>query len=356
MANVKNSKILINGATGYVGAHCVKQALLDGYKVRAAVRSVKNEQKLKPLKDLAHASERLEFVEADLLKPDTWESAVIGCDYVFHVASPLPLNWGDETIIETAVKGTLNVLTACADCPTIKKVVITGAGASVSWGNDSTKTFNEEDWADLNVSPAYVKSKVLAERQAWSFVENFSAGKNNFALTVLLPCFILGPTLTNEEASSVTTIKRLLTHDVPGVPKIQFPIIDVRDVGKANLLAITNRSSDGQRILLSSKSLWFREMAKVVENEFHKFGYCVPTREIPYPILYIYSFFDGQVKEFLPLVGHEQKLDNSKAKQILEMDFIQPEKSLIDMGHSLISRGIVPAKRDYKPAIDQTRL
>jgi hypothetical protein len=41
----------------------------------------------------------------------------------------------------------------------------------------------------------------------------------------------------------------------------------------------------------------------------------VPTREIPYPILYIYSFFDGQVKEFLPLVGHENKLDNSKVRK-----------------------------------------
>ena len=59
-----------------MGAQCVRQALSDGYSVRAAVRSLKNEQKIKPLRELDSSSNRLEFVEADLLKPATWTQSV----------------------------------------------------------------------------------------------------------------------------------------------------------------------------------------------------------------------------------------------------------------------------------------
>jgi nucleoside-diphosphate-sugar epimerase len=61
------------------------------YLVRGTVRDLKNEKKIKPLKDLAGEDVgRLELVEADLLKEDTWDNAVKGCRYVMHVASPFP--------------------------------------------------------------------------------------------------------------------------------------------------------------------------------------------------------------------------------------------------------------------------
>lgn len=68
--------VLVTGASGYLAAHCVKQLLTFGYRVRGTVRSLKNTSKCAPLEKLAkdlEAESRLELVEADLEKPETWQ-------------------------------------------------------------------------------------------------------------------------------------------------------------------------------------------------------------------------------------------------------------------------------------------
>lgn len=66
------SGVLVTGASGYQALHCVQQLLEEGYLVRGTVRSLKNQEKVKPLKGLKYAKERLELVEADLEQPETW--------------------------------------------------------------------------------------------------------------------------------------------------------------------------------------------------------------------------------------------------------------------------------------------
>lgn len=58
-------------------------------------------------------------------------SAVSGCAYVLHVASPFPIV-ADESVVNTAVDGTLNVLRACAACESVKKVVLTSSCSAVN--------------------------------------------------------------------------------------------------------------------------------------------------------------------------------------------------------------------------------
>ena len=67
---------MVTGASGFIAIHCIQQLLNQGYKVRGTVRSLQNEKKVKPLKDLEH-SEALELVEADLTKDDGWSKLVI---------------------------------------------------------------------------------------------------------------------------------------------------------------------------------------------------------------------------------------------------------------------------------------
>ena len=69
------SRVLVTGASGYLAMHVVKQ-LVDSneYIVRGTVRSLANEKKVKPLKQLSseNAKYPLELVEADLMKKETW--------------------------------------------------------------------------------------------------------------------------------------------------------------------------------------------------------------------------------------------------------------------------------------------
>ena len=91
MSNSNNDLILVTGASGFLASHIVKQLLELDYRVRGTVRSLKNANKVEPLKRLAVESKHeLELVEADLLDENSWLNAVKDCTYVIHTASPVP--------------------------------------------------------------------------------------------------------------------------------------------------------------------------------------------------------------------------------------------------------------------------
>ncbi|KAK2631185.1 hypothetical protein EUGRSUZ_L03272, partial [Eucalyptus grandis] len=124
------------------------------------------------------AKERLHLCKADLLEVGSFESIVDGCDGVFHTASPVLLTPKDPKmeLIDPAVKGTINVLSSCAEVPTIKRVVITSSMASVAF-NGKTLTPDvtlDESWFSHPVFCQkselwYPVSKTLTEEAAWRF-------------------------------------------------------------------------------------------------------------------------------------------------------------------------------------------
>jgi uncharacterized protein YbjT (DUF2867 family) len=79
MQNNNNELVLVTGANGFVGSHVVKKLIDEGYRVRATIRSLKDEKKAQPLRDLAKNSKHeLELAEADLLNEQSWINAVKG--------------------------------------------------------------------------------------------------------------------------------------------------------------------------------------------------------------------------------------------------------------------------------------
>jgi nucleoside-diphosphate-sugar epimerase len=83
--------VLVTGASGYLAAHIVKQLLEQGYRVRGTVRSLKDEKKVAPLRNLVENPKHpLELCEANLLDENSWIDAVKGCTFVIHTASPFP--------------------------------------------------------------------------------------------------------------------------------------------------------------------------------------------------------------------------------------------------------------------------
>uniref|UniRef100_A0A1I7XUT7 3Beta_HSD domain-containing protein n=1 Tax=Heterorhabditis bacteriophora TaxID=37862 RepID=A0A1I7XUT7_HETBA len=129
----------------------------------------------------------LELVEADLMDADCWQKytkftiiqniVVSSCDYIFHVASPFPIV-ADETCIDTAITGTINVLKAANKEKTVRKVVLTSSCAAVNEGHPQDKVFDETSWTDVNSKSVeyYAKSKTLAEKAAWDYVNQIKDG------------------------------------------------------------------------------------------------------------------------------------------------------------------------------------
>src|SRR5262245_62045347 len=105
--------VLVTGGTGYVAGWCVVALLERGYHVRTTVRAASKEKAVRDaVSTVVDPGDRLDVVVADLTNDDGWSAAMVGIDYVLHVASPLGEdNPGDpDDLIIPARDGALRVL------------------------------------------------------------------------------------------------------------------------------------------------------------------------------------------------------------------------------------------------------
>src|SRR6266404_6562757 len=108
------STVLVTGGSGFVGAHTILQLLAGGHQVRTTVRNLKREGDVRAMLKVGgvEVGNRLSFIATDLEKDAGWREAVAGCEYVLHVASPLPpsVPKNEDELIAPAREGTLRVL------------------------------------------------------------------------------------------------------------------------------------------------------------------------------------------------------------------------------------------------------
>ena len=332
--------VLVTGGTGFIGLHCLQQLLDKGYKVKTTIRSESRKQEvMEAMKKHSSNFENLEFFIADLLSDDGWSEAVNGSKYVLHVASPFFLGEpeNEDVFIKPAVEGTLRVLKACADAD-VKKVVLTSSFAAVGYGHPKEKeVYTEEDWSSVDgeISP-YAKSKTLAEKAAWEFVENLEESKK-FELTVINPVAVTGPMLTSDIGSSNDFLLKLISGSMPACPKIHMGYIDVRDVAKAHIFSMTEEKTNGERIIVSENEMFFAEVGKTLNEAGFKKS---PTKEMPNFLVKIMSLFVGELKTLLSALNRKGDIDKTKAKSFFNWDFISTEKSVTETAQQLQDMGL----------------
>ena len=310
---------------------------------------------VKPLLELApDAKYPLRLVEADLSKADSWAKAVNRCTYVFHVASPFLLNISDEAaIIRTAVEGTTNVLQACADAGTVKRVVVTSSVAAISCGllGDPEKpadhVYTEKDWSSEAACGPYEKSKLKAEQAAWDFVKNLDESKR-FELAVVNPSYVQGPLLSaNSGEGSKEVCERVLGGKMPAIPDTSFVVVDVRDVAAAHIAAMEKSEAAGNRYILSNKMLHMREFAEIIGNEFGSQGYKVPSKNMPKPLVWVGKLFIPSLKGVYRALGKTIQYNNERMVSDLGIQPRPAEESIIDLCYSLVELGLVKKTRGY---------
>ncbi|XP_076435893.1 uncharacterized protein LOC143275577 [Babylonia areolata] len=347
----ESSLVLVTGASGYIATHVIKQLQDGGFKVRGTVRSLADEAKVKHLHDLCpEAAFKLELVEADLTKPESWEAAVKGVTYVIHVASPFPTSQpkDENEVIQPAVEGTQSVLKACVAAKTVKRIVLTSSCVAVNWSNTATdKVHTEEDWSDTETLDAYAKSKTLAEKAAWDFIKELP-DEDKIELAVINPAYVMGPVLHGSQCTSMEVIKRLLERSMPACPKLNFAIVDVRDVATAHVKAMTTPEAAGHRHLIVNTNMWMKEIAQLLAKEFKPQGYSVPTMNCPYFALWMSALFDKTIKMILPQVNKVHRFDNKRMKEVLGIEPMDSKETVIEMAYSLIENGFIKKTKKYR--------
>jgi dihydroflavonol-4-reductase len=345
MTNQNTDKlVLVTGGSGFIAVHCMLHLVNAGYRVRATVRSLDREAEVSAMLKAGRAAPgyNLSFIAADLGADANWSAAVAGCDYVLHVASPTPLKdykHEDELIIP-AREGVLRVLRAARDA-SVKRVVLTSAFGAIGFGHKSRKTpFTETDWTKIDGdTPAYQKSKTLAEKAAWDFITR-EGGK--LELSVVNPVAVLGPVLGPDFSHSIQMTKRMLDGEVAGCPKISSCYVDVRDVADLHVRAMTQPAANGERFLaVSGKSLSMLDIAKVLKRRLGASAKRVPGKELPNWLLRLVAIRNPAVKVLIPMLGQYMDASGEKANRLLDWSPRPNEEAIVDTAESLIRLGLI---------------
>ena len=332
-------KVLVTGATGYIGLHCIHQLLNQGYAVNGSVRSPERKDEIfQALQNHNTSTENLNIFTFDLNDDEGWDEGMEGCDYLLHVASPIALeNHDEDFFVKPAVAG-VNRAMKFAKKHNLKKVVLTSSVAAIYETMESKSYYDENDWSDPE-NPAishYSKSKTLAERAAWEFVENEN---HPFELAVINPALVIGPSLSGDLGESNKAIEMVATGKMPVAVPLQFGYVDVRDVAAAHILAMQNPSSNGERFALAEKDLWYGDVAKVLrDNGFDK----APTLAVPVWLAKILAIFSKELKLAVPYLGRLRSVKNtSKAKDILGWNPRPAEESIVEIAQQIQDMGLI---------------
>ena len=334
---MSGESVLVTGGSGFIGSHCILDLLRAGYRVRTTVRSPDREATVRELLG-AESADALSFATADLTSDAGWGEAVSGCDFVLHVASPFPLGppKHEDDLIVPAREGALRVLTAARDAQ-VKRVVLTSSFAAIGYGKPpGPKPFTEEDWTNLDGDgvSAYAKSKTLAERAAWDFIEREGGG---LELAVVNPVGVFGPALGSDFSTSLQLVKRLLDGAMPGIPRVAFGIVDVRDVADLHVRAMTDPAAAGERFLaVAGEFMTVAEIAAVLRERMGDDAKKVPTRMLPDWLVRLVARFDSSVKQIVPELGKVKQASNEKAKRVLGWAPRSNDDAIVASAESLI--------------------
>lgn len=323
MSSGNGKVVCVTGASGFIASWLVKLLLNQGYTVKATVRDPVDAKKTEHLRALDGATERLHLVKANLLEEGSFDSAVDGCEGVFHTASPFyhAVTDPQAELIEPAVKGTLNVLNSCIKTPSVKRVVVTSSMAAVAY-NERPRTPDvvvDETWFSSSelcreMKMWYVLSKTLAEEAAWKFSK-----EHGIDIVTINPAMVIGPLLQPTLNTSCAAILNLI-NGASAYPNATLGWVNVKDVAKAHILAYEVPTASG-RYCLVERVAHYSEIVKILQNLY-------PSLQLPQKCA------DDQ--PFTPTY----KVSNEKIKS-LGIDYISLETSLKETVESLKDKGFV---------------
>jgi dihydroflavonol-4-reductase len=320
--------VLITGGSGFVGSWCAVKLLTAGFRVRATLRDLARADEIRAMiAKQVLSTDNLSFSAADLTRDGEWFSAVEGCDYVLHVASPMShADVNGPEAIAVASDGALRVLRASADAG-VKRVVMTSSAAAAAHPAPGQAKCDETKWTVLGTTlnsgfEIYTHSKTLAERAAWEFVEQLNGAME---LSTILPALTQGPVLGPDYAFSVELIAQLMRGKMPEYPSPGVQMVDVRDLADLHVRAMTDQAAAGERFIATAEYVSFGQVGQILRNHF---GDRLPAIPVP-------QSFNG--------VATEPQATSAKADQRLGWRPRPIAQSLIDTAESLVREGVVKA-------------
>ncbi|KAI5969952.1 GRP1 [Candida margitis] len=322
------TKVFVTGASGFIAQHIVKLLLESGYEVVGTVRS---KEKGDALAKLVNNQNFQYVIVPDIGAYKAFDESLKqhnDVSYILHTASPFTYTTThpEQDLIIPAIQGTRNILNAADTyAKQLKRLVITSSDAAIYSNVDERNNklaFNEQSWnnikyqdATVNAVTAYYGAKSFAEKSAWEFMEMKTP---SFTLSAVNPSYVFGPQAyhcdPNHLNESNAIIGDLLNkHGNDTFENEVGGYIDVRDVAKAHVFAITNEDAANRRLFMNNGHFSVQMMLDIVNQKWPELNLIKGT----------------------PCSGPEDikvlaRVDNSATRKLLQWKFIDLETMVID--------------------------
>jgi dihydroflavonol-4-reductase len=261
-------KTLVTGGTGFVGANVVRALLRQGTEVRALVRPRSDTRNLDSLD--------VELVAGDLRDRGSLETALDGCDTLYHVAAMYAL-WAanPQEIYDSNVTGTVNLLEA-AGMAGVQKIVYTSSVATIGLPKDGTPGTEEVPLPVEDMVSHYKRSKYLAEQEVLKYAQR------GLPVVIVNPSFPVG-SWDVKPTPSGQIIVNFLRGKIPAYVDTGLNVVDVEDVALGHLLA-AEKGRIGERYILGHANLTLPQLFQLLERVS---GVKAPRLRIPYGCAYL---------------------------------------------------------------------
>lgn len=240
----ESPRILVTGATGFLGANVVAALRERGHEVVALVRDANSKLAQKLV-----AQPGVKLATGDVLDTASIEAAAAGCTAVLHCAGKVSRASADAmTMTQVNVEGVATVLAACERVG-VRRAVLASTSGTIGVSTDPDAVADETTPTPLELINKwpYYRSKYYGERIALDFAK--SASNAGFELVIVNPALLLGP--GDMHGSSTEDVRRALEHRMPLVPAGGYAFVDARDAAEGMVLAL-DKGRAGQRYLLVS--------------------------------------------------------------------------------------------------------
>jgi dihydroflavonol-4-reductase len=311
-------KVLVLGATGFLGSNLVRALLARGDHVRALLRPILSHQQALHHRTLAGLA--IERLEGDLNDPSSLGPACHGIQVVYQAASYYPTQTIPvDAAVAQALAETRHLLSAVQRA-SVERLIFTSTLTTIGFPSDPSRLPNEDcAFRPLFPDNPYLMAKAAMEQEV------LNAARRGLPAVVVNPTVVFGP--YDRKPTSGTQILMIAKRLMPAY--IQGPInaIDVRDVAEGMIRA-AERGRIGERYILGNWNATFKELNGLIAKEA---GVPAPVAPVPFPLARYGSklgdwLFRTILRRPAPVPGffvealrHMQQYDCSKA--IRELDY-----------------------------------
>jgi nucleoside-diphosphate-sugar epimerase len=326
-------RVLVTGATGFLGAHLTAALRANSDEVVALCREAEPEL----------TEQGVRVVRGDVLDRASVLAAAKGCEGVYHAAGKVSRKPADaEELYRVHVTGTKNVVSASREAG-VRRVVVASTSGTMAVSADPDHVATEEDEAPVTLIQRwpYYRAKLYAERAA------LEANGDGLEVVCVNPTLLLGP--GDLRGSSTDDVRLFLERRIPAVPPGGLSFVDARDAAEAMRLAMA-RGRAGARYLVGACNLTVRAFFERLSRLTGVRAPWLPMPRSPELARIGAKLFDGSLLPFLDagvdpvsaeMAQYYWYLDASLAEKELGWTARDPMETLADTVKDLRARGVV---------------